>query len=376
MARSTLLMFIVFLLNNSFAQNSPWQSPLRICTGSNGITFGTSSLFQDSAGVASVIRIGSSSSDTLLCAFQWFPAPQGNPKWDRIAVKFSYDGGSSWTTPTKCIFIGLPGGYQRPFDPALVKLSNGQIRMYFSSSSTINPPAGGIDTYSGISNDGITYTIDPSVRFDSPTKHAIDPTLAFFGGTWYYNSWTSSNGDGAHRAISNDGLTFTTQAMNSYDGSHLWLGNYFVDGSLLKFYGCGSGMWVNASNDGSTWGTYTNVAVMGADPSVTKNKNGTYVMVYTGPPNSTGVKDPFDANAGFSVFPSEFDDFLMIENKEMKWDLHFELFDLNGKLVHETEIEKGALTTKVELSFLNAGVYSCILHSEEKIICKKVIKRS
>lgn len=376
MKKSIKFLVLVLLTKFSFAQSFPWQSPLKICTSTNGSTFTASSLLQDSSGVPTVIRIGSPTSDTLICAFQWFPAPQGNPKWDKIAVKYSFNGGLTWTTPTTCTFTGLPVGYQRPFDPALIKLSNGQIRMYFSCSTTNNPPAGGIDTYSGISNDGITYTFEPSIRFNNPTKHAIDPTVAYFGGTYYYNSWTSVDADGANRATSSDGLTFTTQAVNPFDGNHLWLGNYLVDGANLRFYGCGTGMWTNLSSDGTTWGTFTNVAVMGADPSVVKNLAGTYVMIYTGPPNSTGIQDEQLNSMGISVFPSEFEDYIMIENKEMKTDLTIGIFDLNGKLVFQTEIKKDTFVAKVELNFLIAGIYTLRAVSNENTVTKKVIKRN
>jgi hypothetical protein len=252
-----LLIVLVSLMFNAYSQTGPWQAPLKICTSTNGITFGVSTTFQDSSGVPTVIRLGSATSDTLMAAFQWFPAPKFSTYWDKIAVKFSYNGGITWTAPTSCTFTGLPVGYQRPFDPSLVQLTSGQIRMYFSAGVN-SPPPGGIDSYSGISNDGITYTFEPTARFDDPTKHTIDPSVINFAGSYFYNSWTGTTTDGAFRAISSNGISFTTQATSTYDGSHLWLGNYLTDGSLLKFYGCGGvGIWANSSTDGTTWGTYT-----------------------------------------------------------------------------------------------------------------------
>jgi len=57
-----------------------------------------------------------------------------------VAVKFSYDGGLSWAPPQPVVIDGLPANYQRPFDPTLTRLSDGRLRMYFSSSPGMPPP--------------------------------------------------------------------------------------------------------------------------------------------------------------------------------------------------------------------------------------------
>jgi hypothetical protein len=270
-----------------------------IATSTDGLNFNPPSVFQDSSGVATVLNLGG---DTLISAFQWFPSPMNSTYWDKIAVKFSYDGGATWTSPISCNFTGLPGGFQRPFDPALVELSNGQLRMYFSTGPT-GPTAGAIDTYSATSTDGINYTVESNARVNHATYNCIDPTVALFNSVWYYNAWTSNQTDGHHRATSTDGLNFTVGAMNAYDGSHLWLGNYYVDGSTLRFYGCGSGMWTTSSTDGVTWSSYQNISLMGADPAVTKNDAGTYIMIYTGPPNLSSIADA-SQNLSVRVYPN------------------------------------------------------------------------
>src|SRR5258706_16207105 len=100
--------------------------------------------------------------DTLVCVFQWFRAPMNSASWDRVAVKFSYDKGVTWTEPTPIIVDGLPTNYQRPFDPTLAVVSADSLRIYFSSSETL--PIGGlndlVNTYSAISADGVTYTFE------------------------------------------------------------------------------------------------------------------------------------------------------------------------------------------------------------------------
>ncbi|MBU3742891.1 MAG: exo-alpha-sialidase, partial [Candidatus Kapabacteria bacterium] len=94
--------------------NGPWQSPLRMAWSSDGRTFSAPTMFRDSSGVPSAVLW---KGDALVCAFQWFRAPRTAPTWDRVAVKFSYDAGLTWTEPTPIVVQGMPLQYQRPFDP-------------------------------------------------------------------------------------------------------------------------------------------------------------------------------------------------------------------------------------------------------------------
>jgi len=369
-----ILTFLLIYSAACFAQTGPWQSPLMIATSSNGTIFTTPAVFQDSSGVPSIIRIGSPTSDTLMAAFQWFPAPKFSTYWDKIAVKFSYNGGISWTSPTSCTFTGMPGGFQRPFDPSLVQLSPGQIRMFFPDGLN-SPPAGGIDSYSAFSNDGITYTFEPAARFDDLTKQAIDPSIVNFGGNFFYNSWTGNQSDGAFRAISNNGITFTTQTTYTFDGMHLWLGNYMVDGSTLKFYGSGSpgNIWFNSSANGITWNGYisTNIG-MAADPAVVKNKSGVYVMLYTGPPAVTGINESY-TDTGIKLFPNCFSHHITVKS-DLNEELYIEIIDINGKVVHTAKSEKDIQATKINLSHLSNGVYHCRVSGEKTTITRKIIK--
>jgi hypothetical protein len=362
------------LASTLWSQTGPWQSPLLICTSVNGTTFGAPTLFQDSSGVPTVIRLGTLSSDTLLAAFQWFPAPKFSTYWDKTAVKFSYNGGTTWTAPKSCTFTSMPAGFQRPFDPSLMQLANGQIRLYYSCGPTTST-IGDINTYSALSNDGITYTFEPTARFDDATKNAIDPSVVNFAGSYFYNSWTGTPSDGAFRATSNNALTFTTQATSTYDGTHLWLGNYMTDGSLLKFYGCGMNIWVNSSTNGTTWNTYsvTNVG-MGADPAVVKNKSGTYVMLYTGPPAVTSVKDNKEFDSKINLFPTVFNTHFTITVSDMNERLTVTVFDQQGKKVHSSVIDGSSEKNQINLSHLAAGSYYCEISDGYRSVSRQIIK--
>ena len=207
MKNISLLIFLLLLNLKLFSQNFPWQRPLKIAWSNDGITFGAPIVFQDSSGVPSVIRW---KGDTLICAFQWFRMPNPSPTWDRVAVKFSYNNGITWTQPTPIVVNGLPPNYQRPFDPTLVVFNNDSIRIYFSSSDGF--PIGGLDstvnTYSAVSSDGINYSFEPNARVDELNNRAIDPAVIYFNNSYHYLAPIGSPQQGAYHYVSPNGLNF------------------------------------------------------------------------------------------------------------------------------------------------------------------------
>ena len=182
----SLLIAVQFLFIHSVcAQGSPaWEHPLLTCTSTDGINFNQPVLFQDSSGVPCAIRW---KGDTLICTFQWFREPMGSPTWDRVAVKFSYDDGSTWTNPVPIVINNFPSSYQRPFDPTLVRFANDSLRIYYSSRDGLSGvPDSLINTYSAFSTDGIHYEFEPGARADHPSQRLIDPAVAFFNHSWHY----------------------------------------------------------------------------------------------------------------------------------------------------------------------------------------------
>lgn len=270
----------------------PWNSPLMITTSPDGQQFELPVIFQDSAGVPSLVRW---KGDTLVAAFQWFREPKPSPTWDRVAVKFSSDNGQSWTAPTPILIPDLPAGYQRPFDPTLVVMEDQTIRMYFSSSAT--PPMGldeSVNTYSAISTDGIHYTFEPGIRVDHPTKPVIDPAVVRFQDLWHYTAPAGAPQDGARHYTSPDGLTFSEHPGLPSDNSHNWTGNLMLESSdQVRFYGAGGGgIWFSESGDAFNWGPYHMTNIQGGDPTVLKRGESDYLMIYVGPPGTTAVLEP------------------------------------------------------------------------------------
>jgi len=81
------------------------------------------------AGVPTLARLGDG---RLIAAYQHFPQDDQR-NFDRVAVRFSSDEGRTWTAPAPIEVNGMEPGLSRQFDPTLVPLPDGRIRIYFTS---------------------------------------------------------------------------------------------------------------------------------------------------------------------------------------------------------------------------------------------------
>lgn len=353
MSRKILFFFIASLLYfESQAQTSyPWERPLKMAWSSDGTTFDKFAIFQDSSGVPSVIRWNG---DTLVCVFQWFRLPKNSVTWDKVAVKFSYDAGVTWTKPTPIIVNGIPGNYQRPFDPTLAVVSKTNLRIYFSSS--IGMPMGGlngsVDTYSAISTNGINFNFENSPRFDQPSKPVIDPAIIYFNNSWHYSAPAGPPQDGAYHAIASDGLNFIQQGMYTSDMQHNWTGNFMLNSPTeLRFYGSGQQVWFNSSTDGTAWQGYTNTNIKGGDPSIIKIGSGNYLAIYVGENYVTGIEDQHTKNE-MLIYPNPFSDYLMITH-ELPGADPYQIYSATGAVILTGKIDGERIST----SKLSKGMY-------------------
>ncbi|MFN0175403.1 MAG: T9SS type A sorting domain-containing protein [Saprospiraceae bacterium] len=315
------------------AQSYPWERPLRMAWSNDGIHFGPNLIFQDSSGVPSVIRW---KGDTLICAFQWFRLPQNTASWDRVAVKFSYDAGISWTQPTPIVVNGLPANYQRPFDPTLAVFNGDSLRIYFSSSEGI--PMGGlnatINTYSAKSQDGVHYTFEPNPRVDHPTTKVIDPAVIYFKNGWHFTAPIGAPQDGAYHYVSPDGLNFSLVPNIPSDNQHNWTGNLMINNETeLRFYGSGPLIWYNSTTNGGVWNGFVNTNIQGGDPSVVQISSNNYWMVYVGPPYSTGLDELDPSLISAVVFPNPATSFIRLFSTEKLTEYDYQIFDTNGRLM-------------------------------------------
>lgn len=356
--KQLLLPFLCWILysTTSFAQ-FPWNNPLKMAWSNDGITFNNISIFQDSSGVPSVIKW---KGDTLICAFQWFRQPNPSPSWDRVATKFSYDNGLTWTEPSPIIINGLPSNYQRAFDPTLTIFNNDSIRIYFSSSAT--PPVGGLDstvnTYSAKSADGIHFTFEPNPRVDVLPNRVIDPAVIYFNNSWHYASPIGAPQQGAYHYVSPNGLNFSAVSSISSNSAHNWTGNYMVENSSeLRFYGTGSFIWYNSTPNGGVWNGYVNTNILGGDPSVVKIANGNYLMIYVGQPYNTAVQKTASIQPDVQIYPNptatdctiEFPADFTLNKTSMTF------YNSIGQAVATFSLENNP--AKINLESLEAGLY-------------------
>ncbi len=354
--KTIALLSLLILSSKLYSQNYAWERPLKMAWSNDGITFNTPTVFQDSAGVPSIIKW---KGDTLICAFQWFREPVGSAGWDRVAVKFSYNNGITWTQPTPIVVNGLPANYQRPFDPTLVVFNNDSIRIYFSSSDGF--PTLGLDstvnTYSAISSDGMNYSFDDNARVDELHNRVIDPALIHFNNGYHYLSPIGSPQQGAYHYVSPNGLSFTKVQDIPSDMNHNWTGNYMInDSNELRFYGAGSmGIWFNSTPNGGVWNGYENTNIQGGDPTVIKISAGNYLMVYVGNPYSAGLNDELALDKSIVVYPNPTSGQINVKAYDKVIGASYIVYDNTGNSVLSGKINS-ALTI-IELDNLPGGIY-------------------
>ncbi|HYF37640.1 MAG TPA: exo-alpha-sialidase, partial [Prosthecobacter sp.] len=226
--------------------------------------------------------------------------------FDKVAVHFSSDEGRTWTAATVIRLQGLPAGMRFPFDPTLVTLPDGRLRLYFTSRRfEESHPA----IHSAISSDGIDYIYEPGVRFAIADRPVIDCAVVLHQNTFHLfspdNGTEIHHGQGnatsdnvGYHAVSTDGLTFTRVADVHIEGrGRRWLGNAHSDGRLITF--CGTGMplaqpnqkpdgnvWMATSTDAQTWRIIPSPSIYGGDPGAIPNPDGTLTIVITGEPRN------------------------------------------------------------------------------------------
>ena len=365
-----LLVSILFISLQASGQNPPWNNPLRIAWSNDGITFGPDTIFQDSAGVPCVIRW---KGDTLLAAFQWFRAPNPSPTWDRVAVKFSYDNGITWTEPTPIVINNLPINFQRPFDPALTVYAGDSIRIYYSSSDGM--PMGldsSVNTYSARSIDGINFEFENNPRVDVLSNRVIDPAVVYFNNSWHYVSPIGAPQQGAYHFISPDGINFNRVADIPSDMTHNWTGNYMKEDSTeLRFYGSGQSVWYNASPNGGAWNGFVNTNIQGGDPSALKIGNNNYLMIFVGQPYNTGISELIAGDDCLAAFPNPAKERITIRHMKFNAGVPYFVSDLMGKTMLTGELT--GLETTIDIRELQGGLFYFYVFSDKTGSPKKIL---
>lgn len=268
----------------------PWDSDVvvyRVETGREPTKVATF----ERAGVPTVARL---KDGRLVAAHQHFPADD-EKNFDKVAVRFSDDEGKSWSKPAVVELKGLPEGMRFPFDPTLVPLPDGKIRLYFTSNmqrERDSIPA----IHSAISNDGVKFEFEPGVRFAVEGRAAIDSAVVLHSGV--FHMYVPDNGRGTpgrdagdksregigYHATSSDGLKFERLDDVTISDRRRWLGNAVSDGDSIHFFGTGQGLWVGESKNGKDWKVISFPKIRGGDPGAVKLKDGSWLIVITGTP--------------------------------------------------------------------------------------------
>ncbi len=264
------------------------------------------------AGVPTVARMPDG---RLIAAHQHFPE-NDRESFDKVAVHFSSDDGKTWTGPQVIRVAGLPEGMRFPFDPTLVPLPDGRMRLYFTGNMGRTFQNSTPAIHSAISTDGVEYTCEPGVRFAVEGRAVIDCSVVRHQGVFHL--YAPDNGAGSnpgrrdpdapessrpregvgYHATSKDGLAFTRAEDVQIAGRRKWLGSAQSDGKLITFYGTGEGMsagtaggerprggfWMGTSEDGQNWKVVPNPSIGGADPGAVATRDGGLIVAVTGPP--------------------------------------------------------------------------------------------
>ena len=310
----------------------PWDQDVNVFQVNTIGTVTKTAVFER-AGVPTVTRL---KDGRLIAAHQFFPA--NDPEnFDKVAVRFSLDEGYSWTSPQVINLFGLPAGMRFPFDPTLVTLTDGKIRLYFTSlhGRQFNEDVPAI--FSAISLNGIDYVFEPGTRFNIQGRPVIDCAVVLHQGVFHLFSPDNGNqmdqktnqigpqgmtlpyNSAGYHATSPDGLNFTRVDDVNIDSSHRWLGNAQSDGKVITFWGTLNktspsitvntppigGLWAANSTDGKEWQLIELPLIAGADPgAVVSLKNG-WIVATTGPPRPGTPSQPRTRNEQIPMGPGQ-----------------------------------------------------------------------
>ena len=279
-------------------QNGPWNNDVLVYHAKADGSIEKLAKFER-AGVPTINRM---KDGRLIAAHQHFP--ENDPaSFDKVAIHFSSDEGQAWTPAVVMKLNGLPEGMRFPFDPTLVPLPDGRVRMYFTSLRGRQFDEDLPRIHSAISADGIEYTYEPGVRFTIEGRSVIDCAVALHQGVFHLYSpdngkqpepgqrpnngpqMQPTDGIGYH-ATSTDGLNFIRADDVKVEGRRRWLGNAQSDGKVITFFGTGEGVFTATSSDGANWQLGDTFRIMGADPGAVAAKDGGWIVAVTGPPRN------------------------------------------------------------------------------------------
>jgi hypothetical protein len=266
----------------------PWATRLMTALSSDGINFTrTNKVISDQADVPDIITMP----DGEVRVYFVIMCPE--EVRNKIVVAVSRDNGTTWSYK-KIALNGIQNLQPSQVDPTVEFTPDNKIRLYFTSGPRATGPGKPESprSYSAISSDGYTFTLEDGVRFTVEGKEVLDPNVILIGSTWHFFSGGIPGSN--YHATSTDGLNFKRTDDLSM-GNFLMANGIKIDGGY-RYYGFvqkpGTSTYITAvfSTDGVTWkpetwkfevDTKNNLeSIEVKDNSVTRLSNGQYLMVY------------------------------------------------------------------------------------------------
>jgi len=248
---------------------APWQNDLMLAFSKDGLNFQSRPKpFLKRAHVPTVVQ---DKKGRIIALFQWFPV-RPRRYFDRIAVRISEDGAKTWTNPRPIRIKGLPKRHVRPCDPAVVRLADGRLRLYFTCDLLDGK---GPRCMSAVSEDAVHYKLEPGVRFHA-RGGVLDPAVVFFKSLWHYYSPGKDRFGSNYHAVSKDGLKFERKPDVLTRHAKL-LGSAVATERGIRFY---TGRESFFSTDGNVFVPEKGIRVEGNDPGVCVLSDGRYLMIY------------------------------------------------------------------------------------------------
>lgn len=264
----------------------PWEMNLYLMSSEDGIIFDDENkiLVVERGAVPNLILI---SDERLIATYQYF-SEDDEAMFDKISYSVSYDEGATWSGPELINIINLPEPETNiiphnndPIDPALVQLSDGSFRLYFSYAEKG-------DDYLHLCS-AKSDTIDGNFEYEGSNLEfedyfVLDPAVIYFQDKWHHftkgsNQIESEYGKVNFHSVSDDGVNFERVDDIILDFDMLG-GVVETENNELMFYGSGGkSSRVAISPDGYNWEMVENGRFKGSDPGVVKLLSGDYLLL-------------------------------------------------------------------------------------------------
>jgi len=215
-----------------------------------------------------------------------------HPHETAMALSASKDQGRRWSRLQPISFEGPRGEQIRGQHGDLVRLPNGDLRLYFLATPRVEEPRAGkrhrAFIASASARDTSRFRIDPRTHIQPGTLRDAHPTSTWFDGLLHLFTSTLSERDikspdasASGHFISRDGRSFVVAPLDRL-ASAGFIGSVVpVKEGLRAYVTTKQGVRSFVSRDGQKWQREPGVCIADAwDPAVARLPDGSYIMLY------------------------------------------------------------------------------------------------